>query len=138
MSMKDMVPYAGDVFFRVFNHPLHSFLQCDRLNTMTQRAIIPDSSIISRNSSKWEVKGPHRTLLFSRTSLVNHLMVLKESPVYVFLLFPHTLISQIVYLRHSNFRILLLYVVLIVITSTMSSFVGYRPSNMASFLVIPT
>ena len=51
---------------------------------------------------------------FSRTSLVNHLMVLKESPVYVFLCFPHTLISKIAYLHHSHFRHLLLYVVLIV------------------------
>ena len=109
-----MVLYAGGVFFRVFYHSLHSFLHCDRLNTMAQRAIIPDSSIIASNFSKWEGKGPHRTLIFSITSLVKHLMVSKKSPVYVFLRFPHTLISKIVYLHHSNFRILLLCVVLIV------------------------
>ena len=50
---------------------------------------------------------------FSRTSLVDHLVVLKKSPVYVLLRFPHTLISQIVYLHHSHSRLLLLYVVLI-------------------------
>ena len=114
MSMKDMVPYAGGVFFRVFYHPLHRFLQYNRLNTMAQRSIIPDISIIASNFSKWEEKGPHRAIIFSRTSLVNHLVVSKESPVYVFLRFPHTLISQIVYLHHSHFRLLLLYVVLIV------------------------
>ena len=53
-----------EVFFRVFYHPLHRFLQCDRLNKMEQRAIIPDSSIIASNFSKWEGKGPHRTLIF--------------------------------------------------------------------------
>ena len=108
-----MVPYAGGVFFRVFYHPLNRFLQCDRLNKMAQRAIIPDSSIITSNFPKWEEKGPHRTLLFSRTSLVNHLMFSKESPFYVFLRLPHTLISQIFYLHHSHFRLLLFYVVLI-------------------------
>ena len=41
-------------------------------------------------------------------------MVLKESPIYVFLRFPHTIISQIVYICHSHFRLLLLYVILIV------------------------
>ena len=114
MSLKYMVPYAGGVFFRVFYHPLHFFLQCDRLNTISQRAIIPDRSIIVSNFSKWEGKFPHRTLLFPRTSLVNHIMVLKESHVYFFLRFPHTLISQIVYRRHNQFRHLLLYFFLIV------------------------
>ena len=113
MSMKDMVPYSGGVFLYVFYHPLHRFLQCDWLNKMAQRAIIPDSSIIASNFSKWDEKFPHRTLLFSKTSLINHLMISMESPIYVFLSFPHTLISKIVYLHHSNFRLLLLYVVLI-------------------------
>ena len=124
-------------FFCVFYHPLHRFLQCDRINTMAQREIIPDSSIIVSNFPKWEEKVSHRNLLFSRTSLVNHLMVLKESPVYVFLRFPHTLISQIVYLHHSHFRHLLLYIFLVSTgkSSTMSYFVD-RPSNMASFLDI--
>ena len=101
-------------FFCVFYHPLHRFLQCDWLNIMAQFAIIPDNSIIAINFSKWEGKGPHRTLIFSKTSLVNHLMVLKESTVYVFLRFPHTLISKIVYLHHSHFRLLLLYFFLVV------------------------
>ena len=39
-------------------------------------------------------------------------MVQKESPVSIFVLFPHTLILQIVYLHHSHFRFLLLYVVI--------------------------
>ena len=59
-------------------------------------------------------KRPTQDSSFSRTSLVNHLVVSKESPVYVFLRFPHTIISQIVYLHHSNFRLLLLCVFLIV------------------------
>ena len=101
-------------FFLVFYCPLHRFLPCDWLNTMAQRAIIPDSSITASNVSKWEGKGPDRILLLSRISLVNHLMVSKESPVYVLLLFPHTLISQIIYLHHSHFRVLLLYVFRIV------------------------
>ena len=105
-----------EVFFCVFYHSLHRFLQCDWLNTMSQRARIPDRSIIASNFSKWEEKGPHMTLLFSRTSLVNHLMISKEYPVYVFLRLPHTLISKVVYLHHSHFRLLLLYVVLIVST----------------------
>ena len=41
-------------------------------------------------------------------------MVLKESPVYVFLRLPHTLILQIIYIHHSHFRHLLLFVVRIV------------------------
>ena len=81
---------------------------------MAQRAIIPDSSIIASNFSKWEGKLPHRTLIFSRTSHVNHLMVFKESHVDVFLRFHHTIIPQMVYLHHSNLRHLLLYVVLII------------------------
>ena len=103
-----------EVFFFVYF--ITSFIvscRCDWLNTMSQRAIIPDSSIITRNFPKWKEKGPHRTLLFYRTPLVKHLMVLKESPVYYFLCFPHTLISQILYLHNSHFRHLLLYVVLI-------------------------
>ena len=113
MSMKGMALYAGGVSFCIFYQTLHRFLQCDRLNTMAQRTIIPDSSIIASNFSKWEGKVPHRTLLFSRTSLVNHLIVSKESHVYVFLHLPHTLILQVVYLHHSHFRLLLLYIVLI-------------------------
>ena len=113
MTMKDMVLYARGFFFRVFYPLLHLSLQCDCLNKMLEPAIIPDSSIIASNVSKWEVQGPHRNLIFSITSLVNHLMVLKESHFYVFLRFPRTLISQIVYIRHSHFRLLLLYVVLI-------------------------
>ena len=57
-------------------------------------------------------KSPTQESSFSRTSFVNLLVVLKESPVYVFLSFPHTLILKIVYLHHSNFRLLFLYVVL--------------------------
>ena len=103
-----------EVFFRVFYHPLHRFLQCDRLNTRAQRGIIPYISIITSNLTKRQEKFPHRTIIFSRTSLVNHLMVLKDCPVYVFLRLPHTLILQIVYLHHIQFRHLLLYVVLII------------------------
>ena len=94
--MKDMVPYTEGVFFLCILSPPSYFLQCDRLNKMAQRAIITDSSIVASNFLKWEGKGPHRNLLVSITSLFNHLMVLKESPVYVFLCFPHTLISKIV------------------------------------------
>ena len=70
-----------EVFFGVFYHPFHRFLLCARLNTMAKYAIILDSSIIARNVPKWEGKDPHRTLLFLTTSLVNILMVSKESPV---------------------------------------------------------
>ena len=70
--------HGSRCFFRVFYHPLNRFLLCDRLNKMAQCAIIPDSSIITSNSPKCEEKGPHRTLLFSRTSPVNLLIVLKE------------------------------------------------------------
>ena len=47
---------------------------------------------------------PTQDSYFYTTPLVNLLMVLKESPVYVFLRFPHTLIPKIVYLHHSRFR----------------------------------
>ena len=47
----------GSVSWRclfLFHHPLHHFLLCARLNTMTQCAILPDSSIIASNFPKWE------------------------------------------------------------------------------------
>ena len=103
-----------EVFFSCILSPPSYFLQCGWLNTMAQHEIVPDRSIIASNFLKWEEKGPHRNLLFSRTSLVNHLMVLKESPVYVFLCFPHTLISIFFYIHHIHFRHLLLYVVFII------------------------
>ena len=68
-------------FFCIFHHPLSRSLQCARLNIITQCAIIPDSSIIVSNFPKREGKGPHRTLLFSKTSLIDLLMVSKESPI---------------------------------------------------------
>ena len=64
-----------------FSHPLHCLPRCARFNTMKQCAIIPDKCIIASNIPKQEGKGLHMTLLFSRTSLVELLMVLKESPV---------------------------------------------------------
>ena len=68
-------------FFCIFHHPLRRFLRYARLNTMTQCALIPDSSITASKIPKREEKGPHMTLLFSRTFLVDLLMVAKESPV---------------------------------------------------------
>ena len=125
-------------FFLCFYHPLHRFLQCARLNKMAQHAIIPDRSIVASNFSKWEEKGPHRNLLFSWTFLGNHFMVSKESPVYVFLRFPHILISKLsisITVTSDSFSSML-SLSSTGKSSTMSSFLRDRLSNMALFLDI--
>ena len=68
-------------FFWCISPPPSSFPAACLAKKMTQCAIIPDSSIIASNFAKWEEKGPHRNLIFSRISLVYLLMVLKEYPV---------------------------------------------------------